>query len=589
MRNLESVMTFDSFMKRARDTSVHRNGTWRGQRLPHSTALACLMASCLVPTAIMAASATVTVDFDQPQGPLLHTERYNNFHTTSVFASQRPLDVAKLNQVGLHGKIFRVWLNSPNEANVPPCQEDVSSPAAPDKPCTLNPPFDKYLSDAELAADKVLGNLRIDGAPSFMTAGGPDAAVPLIERTLLAIKKSHPKFAYVEAWNEPDAPGTVHQPATVYPWYAAAYRAVNNVNAKLGATVQNYVPVQIGGPALYYFNKPWFEVFFDGYAADTNPAKRLDFVSYHAYIERSATGSAVFYKTNPRLVANQRAELEALMKARGISTTIPSYITETGMYPASVCDRCDVSDYLRSAAGVASLHYWLGNQSNTYPFNWLMRQREGANGGSGLKDQFVTENPIGSYPTWRAFNPLPSDFTPFGNMLAMKSKMKDGRVSAQSDALSSTGIGVYAVASHDATGASMMIWNYQGCFEDSTCPSDALPPYQTALSVSNLPPSVRNRPVTERVYRIDQTTSNYFADPARASLQEVGTRTFTAGRDYAHALDLAPNAIYLVTLERVKPPSKEACKNGAWSQYVDDQWQDFKNQGDCVSWAARHL
>ena len=582
-------MSFDWPTKQVRRTSAGHRSARRMGRLPRPAALMWLAAACLAPAPLLAAPATVTVDFGQPRGPVLHTERYNNFHTTSVFASQRPLDVAKLNQLGMHGNTYRVWLNSPNEANVPPCLEDVSSAPAPNKACTLNPPFDKYLSDAGQAADKVLGNLRLDGAPSVMTAGGPDAAVPLIERMLLAIKKSHPKLAYLEAWNEPDAPGTVHQPSTVYPWYAAAYRAVNNVNARLAATVPNYLPLQIGGPALYYLNKPWFEAFFDGYAADTNPAKRLDFVSYHAYIERSATGAAVFYKANPRLVQHQRAELEAMMKARGISTSTPSYVTETGMYPASVCDRCDVSDYLRSAAGVASLHYWLAEQPNTYPFNWLMRQREGANGGSGLKDQFVTENPIGSYSTWRAFNPLPSDFTPFGNMLHMKSKLKDGRVAAQSDSLSATGIGIYALASHDATGASVMVWNYQGCSGGSSCPSDAFAPYQTAIHVSNLPPSVRNRPVTERVFRIDQATSNYFADPTRASLQEVGTRTFTAGRDYANALDLAPNAMYLVVLEPTRPPSKDACKNNGWRNHVDDQWQDFKNQGDCVSWVNHNL
>jgi hypothetical protein len=582
-------MTFDSLSERAQEKSSHWPSARRSSLPAASRALAWLATSALAHAGALAAPATVTVDFGQAQGPLPRIERYNNFHTTSVFASQRPLDVAKLNQLGMHGKVYRVWLNSPNEASVPPCLEDVSSPPAPSKPCTLNPPFGKYLSDAEQAADKVLGNLRIDGAPSFMTSGGPDAAVPLIERMLLAIKRAHPKFAYVEAWNEPDAPGTVHQAATVYPWYTAVYRAVNNVNATLGATVQNYMPMQIGGPALYYFNRPWFEAFFDGYAADTNPAKRLDFVSYHAYIERSATGAAVFYKASPRLVENQRAELEAIMKARGISTRIPSYVTETGMYPSSVCDRCDVSDYLRSAAGVASLHYWFANQPGTYPFNWLMRQREGANGGSGLKDQFVTENPIGSYRTWKAFNPLPADFTPFGNMLHMKSKLKDVRVSAQSDSLSATGIGVYALASHDATGAAMMIWNYQGCSGGSTCPSDAFPPYQTTLNVSNLPPSVRNRPVTERLFRIDQATSNFFIDTTRANLQEVGTRTFTAGRDYTNALDLAPNAIHLVILEPTKPPSKDACKDGGWRNYVDDQWQDFKNQGACASWAARHL
>jgi hypothetical protein len=553
--------------------------------------------SSLFTTAVAAAApmpATVSVDFAQPQGSLLRTERFNNLHTTSVFAAQRPSDVAYLNAQGLHGTLFRIWLNSPNEANVPPCAEDVGSVPQAGKPCTLNPPFQAYLDDADQAGDQVLGNLRLDGTPGFITAGGPDAAVPLIERLLLAIKQAHPRFTHVEAWNEPDAPGTVITPQQVYPYYVAVYRAVNNLNARLGATVPGYRPMKVGGPALYYFNKAWFATFLDAYAADPDPAKRLDFLSYHGYVDVDAGGAIHPLKSNPSFVQSQRAQLEALLKARGIATDIPSYVTETGIFPGPLCDRCDSTDYLRSAAGVAALHYWFTNEPRTYPFNWLTRQRAG-----GLKDQFVTKNPVGPYintsfqQLWQPFDPVPTHIlTPFGNMLLMKSKMKDRRVAAHSGTLAYDGIGVYAMASHDATGASMMVWNYQGCPggvsgnppSNPNCPTQA---YSAALSAENLPASVRDRPVRERVFLIDQATSNYFGDPSRASLQQVGSRLVTTGSSYRNTLELAPNALYLVVLEPTTPPSKDACKDGGWRQYVDDRWQDFGHQGDCVSWAAR--
>lgn len=530
---------------RARGGSAERPSQPRTSR----AALACLTTALLAPAAAIAAPASVAVDFGQEQGPLVHTERYNNLHTTSVYQTQRPKDIAKLNSLGMHGDIYRVWLNSPNEANVLPCLEDMSSPPAAGKPCTLNPPFAKYLADASKAGKSILANLRLDGVPSFMSAGGPDAAVPLIERMLYEIKKANPKFAYLEAWNEPDAPGhpVLHHPEDIYPYYAAAVRAVNNVNARLAATMPNYLPVKVGGPTLFYFNVAWLEVFLDAYAADTDPGKKLDFIAYHGYVKRDF-GITEFYKDQPSLVAGQRAKLDEMLRARGLPTSIPSYVTETGMYPFSVCDKCDTTDYARSAAGVASLHYWLTDQGKTYPFNWLMRQRSGANGGSGLKDQFVTANPIGRYQDWRAFDPLPSDFTPFGNMLLMKSKMKDVRVSAQSSNLDYKGIGVYALASHDATGASMMLWNYQSCAAGGNCSTQT---YDIAVTVSNLPPSVRNRDVVERVFLIDQNTSNWFADPARAHLQEVSTRTIKTGVGYANNLALGPNALYMVLLEPV--------------------------------------
>lgn len=512
-----------------------------------AVALGCVAAAMLASSAATAAPASVGIDFGQAQGQLVHTERYNNLHTTSVYPTQRPKDIAKLNSLGMHGDIYRVWLNSPNEVNVLPCLEDMSSPPAPGKPCTLNPPFAKYLADASKAGKSVLANLRLDGVPSFMSAGGPDAAVPLIERILYEIKKANPKVAYLEAWNEPDAPGhpVLHRPEDVYPYYAAAVRAVNNVNARLGATTPNYLPMKVGGPTLFYFNEAWLKVFLDAYAADTDPGKRLDFIAYHGYVKRDF-GITEFYKDQPSLVAGQRTKLDEMLRARGLPTSIPSFVTETGMYPFSVCDKCDTTDYARSAAGVASLHYWLTDQGKTFPFNWLVRQRSGANGGSGLKDQFVTANPIGRYQDWRAFDPLPTDFTPFGNMLLMKSKMKDMRVSAQSRNLDYKGIGVYALASHDATGASMMVWNYQSCAAGGNCSTLT---YDTAVTASNLPASVRNREVTERVFLIDQNTSNWFADPARGHLQEVSTRTINTGTGYSRNLDLGPNAIYLVVLE----------------------------------------
>lgn len=503
----------------------------------------------VAPPAPSLPAAAVTVDFAQSRGQLVHTERFNNIHTTSVYAIQRPSDIAYLNGQGMHGAIYRVWLNSPNEANVPPCAEDIATPQAAGKPCTLNAPFEAYLADADKAADKILANLRLDGTPGFITEGGVPAAVPLIERLLLAIKQAHPKLTYLEAWNEPDAPGTVIKPPQVYEYYVAAYRAVNNVNAALSATVPNYVPIQIGGPALYNFNKSWFAAFFDGYAADTDPSKRLDFISYHGYVEVDEKGTNVLLKGIPSVIAGQRAQIDAMLQARGISTDIPSYVTETGAYPGPSCDRCDSTDFIRGAVGMATLHYWFANEPKTYPFNWLIRQRAG-----GLKDQFVTKNAVGPYidakatQLWTSLNPVPlNTFTPFGNMLLMKSMMKDNRVAAQSDTLTQEGIGIYALAAESSTGASIMFWNHQPCLNRAAgCPGNA---YETTISAPNLPANLRNRQVKERVFLIDQSNSNYYSDPARASLQQVSSRTFAIGSSYKNTLNLGQNAIYLILLE----------------------------------------
>lgn len=68
--------------------------------------------------------------------------------------------------------------------------------------------------------------------------------------------------------------------------------------------------------------------------------------------------------------------------------------------------------------------------------------------------------------------------------------------------------------------------------------------------MSHMPSQLRHGPVRERVYRIDQTTSNYFGDPAKTNLQLVGEKIVRPGRTYTKTVDLAPNAIYLILLER---------------------------------------
>jgi hypothetical protein len=65
------------------------------------------------------------------------------------------------------------------------------------------------------------------------------------ERILLAIKQAHPEIQYIEAWNEPDAPGTTIQPAEVYQWVARRqglkdeFVTQNSVGPYLGGDPRN--------------------------------------------------------------------------------------------------------------------------------------------------------------------------------------------------------------------------------------------------------------------------------------------------------------------------------------------------------------
>jgi hypothetical protein len=177
-------------------------------------------------------------------------------------------------------------------------------------------------------------------------------------------------------------------------------------------------------------------------------------------------------------------------------------------------------------------------------------------------------------------------------MMLMQSKMKSEKVLAVSDSLTD-GIGVYANASYDRTGASVMAWNYQGCPGLVPTPNCPTATYHATINMTNLPSNLAGHVVGEHVYLVDQSHSNAFpttsvTDPSLAGLQQVASRTVTLGSGFSDTVDLQPNAIVLIVLTPLTPPTMDACKKGGWQKYVDDQWRNFKNQGDCVSWVNQH-
>ncbi|MFD0899317.1 hypothetical protein [Actinomadura sediminis] len=475
--------------------------------------------------------ARVQVDFRAREGRLLHTERLNNFANPSVVPERRTDDAAFLSEQGLHADIHRVWMDDDADegtAHADLCVVETNT-------CDFSP-VAAYLRDAAAMADSLL---VVPMPTTLIGQRRPPAETKAILKMIIkGLKERHPKIEYIEAFNEPDmhfygaqvrnGREPVLRPEELYSYYVPVYEVVNEVNREL----KPRVPLKVGGPALTSLNDTWMKAFLDGYANDRNPGKRLDFISYHGYGEFDEKFQKYhFYKGNPSEVRTQRARLDRMLADRGIKTNIPAFITESGIYPGPAFDDAEgTTDYVRQAAGMASLHYWYSKQPETYPFNWVVRHGSNA---ESRKDQLVTPRPQPGMP-------IPADtFTPYGNMMLMQSKMKATRVKAASDGLDA-GQGVYALASMDKTGASLMVWNYQHINRER---------FRARIAMSHLPARLRHGPVHQRMYRVDQTTSNYFADPAKAELQLVDERTVDLGEHHTESIDLEPNAIYLILLE----------------------------------------
>jgi len=484
--------------------------------------------------------ASVSVDFSVPQGKLLRTERINTWDNGDPVPDLRADDVAFLNEQGLHADLVRVGFGFDGLCDVMDTGAGCHGEGGGDPMCDVTTntcdfsSLAGWLGDISDATDALVVHLTPRG---FIQQKRPPADTQaLLTLTIRELKRQFPKINYIEALNEPDwvfhgaqiyrRKDPVLQPNEVYAYYVPFYRAVNEVNAELPQGQR----IKVGGPAFTGMTESWMTAFLDGYAADENPEKRLDFISYHGYGEFSDDFKQYIpYKSDPSEVSTQRARLDEWLKERKLTAGLPALITETGIYPGPSFDEPDPSknDYVRQAAGLASMHYWWAGQKEIYPFNWVVRH-----GSQGRKDQLITRTPDG---------PLADTFSPYGNMLVMQSRMKDNKVEATSDSLTE-GQGVYAVASKDKSGASVMVWNYQHINNGR---------FRTTIDMSGLPSELGDGPVRQTLYRIDQTTSNYWTAPDKANLQQVGESIVTPQDSHSETVDLEPNAIYLILLEPV--------------------------------------
>ncbi|OLT21215.1 hypothetical protein BJF79_15610 [Actinomadura sp. CNU-125] len=489
-----------------------------------TTALALLIAlSAVAPSEAAArpaalAPATVSVDFADRRGVLRRSERYNNYANENAFIEQRSADARFLNEQGLHQKVHRVWLDYAFEQ----CSIETGT-------CDFSGNTDAYLTDAGHLSDSVLVNLNPD---EFIRGERPLKDLqPLLEVMLGDLKKKYPAVKYVEVFNEPDwkyhgherhdgrpADEVTLRPGDLYRFYAPFYKAANEVDEGVRPADR----LQIGGPAISVMDPEWMKPFLDDYAADRDPHKRLDFISYHAYMKWDDDYQVpTFYKSDLRQVSSERGDILTWLRERRIRGRVPSFITETGIYPGpSYDDRTGTTDYLRQAAGMATYNYVYSRQPDTYMFNWVVRHFA-----EGRKDQLVTRVDDGPVPT--------GIFTPYGNMMLMQSKMKDIEVSATVSGSREDDNGVYAIASKDRTGASLMVWNWQHTNDRS---------HRATIHMSRLPRRLGRGPVRLRMFRIDQTTSNYFTDPAGAGLRQVSDEIVRPGAHHDETIDLKPNA-----------------------------------------------
>jgi hypothetical protein len=453
----------------------------------------------------------INVDFKLPKKELVRTEKYNNIALETLTDA----DINFYNNNGLHEKILRVWM----------VDEDFYDF---EKGIYKLNTQDEYLTQASKVTDNLIINFGGKGAIIHF-ANTPEKILPVYTKILSYLKQKFPKIRFVEVMNEPDYGGDYVKHVkknTYYQFYKYAAKAVVEINKKYKPTI----PLEVGGPSIAQLDTNWLGGFLDDFKNDKDPLKKLDFISFHGYFLKPGEDYMMF-KDNPSLVKDQRKLLDIELTKRGLSTKIPAFITETGIYPGPSFDDINstTNDHLRQASGVASLFYWYLESDNIYPFHWVMRHLK-----EGRKDQLVTRDEFEK--PFRQEN----KFTPYGNMMVMSSKLKKYRNTATSTSTFKDGKGLYSIASSDKTGIAVMTWNYQSMLNSG---------YKTELKLDNLPKEFVGKEVKLSIYKIDSKNSNYHADLENCNLKVFEEKTFKAEKSFQTNLFLDPNALQLIVLE----------------------------------------
>jgi hypothetical protein len=357
------------------------------------------------PSAAALAAATVNVDAATNLGTLNNPSFYQN-HTGTPLG---PGDLERLKEIG--PVVARQWAK-------PKFYYDRATG-------TYTFPTARFDETAR-NADSMLFNFgQCD--PALMTLSAPETCRAVLKAGIKYYKERYPELRYIELFNEPDktwTPSPDEEPAIpvdqYYQWYKIGYSVVNEVNAELAPAV----PLRIGGPAAYKFNPDYLKPFLDLYKADTNPAKRLDFVSYHQYNRRD----------NPADVKTSKSTFQEWLTSRGLDLTTPVFVTEYGVFPGAETGTTFEEDLLTQAAAMATLGYYFVDGGMDMPMHWTYDHSS-----NDRKSMFVDAADGAVYPYY--------------NLVKMQRMLKTTRISATSSALSTAGIGVNALATRDSSGS----------------------------------------------------------------------------------------------------------------------------------------
>jgi len=321
-------------------------------------------------------------------------------------------------------------------------------------------------------------------------------------------KKRCPNLRYIEVLNEPTAKNqsNLGDIRNYYRFYRRAYQAINELNAEL----EPKLPLLVGGNSGFRTREA-LRLIHD-FAHDTDPARKLDFISFHHY-----------WVPAPADVARWEDTIDAALKRASLPTDIPVFVTEIGY---AWKWRTQPSRNLWHAAGMTAYQYYARHARDLRLFPWV---------------QFHSNPQIAMVQFDTRLRP-----TPYGAAVAMLRMHREREVRAVSSGLDARGNGLGVLATMDDAGLTVHLWNLQ---------PDGTTAVRAEVAVANLPEKLRAGPLVARRYLIDSTHSNCFAAPdATGELERVDERRLKGRADLQLSAQLEPMALCLWQIEPAAEP-----------------------------------
>ena len=333
-----------------------------------------------------------------------------------------------------------------------------------------------------------------------------------------------------------------------YRFYQCCYRAADVVNAGLESSQQ----MRVAGPSTNTFNTGrwmgWMDGFLKRYAADSDPRKRLDFLTYHCYL---------FPPVVPKIPVGQGAHIRRLLTQYSLDPNLPVIIDESGIAEFSVPDEyMDLVQFswkqLASATWLLALQHWF--MQEPHPFHPIT--------GDGWHFGSLCIGKQGAL-THRA------------KAMLLRAKLDDRLLKSEAQPQTAEeGYGLYSMATSGPDRISVLVWSCSpGTFLTGLLPTR----YPgTEIVVSNLPAEMAGRAARLTIHRLDMQHSNeerVLSSPKCQKLQKIDRQRYSidftpeevadldhidsvtsdvkipAGGEFRTTLDVEEHGIYLVEIE----------------------------------------